>query len=178
MCHTHRTWGTCTIFPQCTSLLLFKLVHASCSLRWIKRSKLGSRLVSANLVAPAVLAKTVACDGAREVRSCLWPDAASVEVAAGSHTTTLPHCHTSTLPRSPKVGTSTSVSSRFWAASSDIGARARCSRPATSPMESGALAFRQGRALSAHYSGVDQVARADVGAGDLGSFNKSPPPTQ
>ena len=92
MCHTHRTWGTCTIFPQCTSLLLFKLVHASCSVRWIKRSKLGSRLVSANLVAPALLAKTVACDGAREVRSCLWPDAASVEVAAGSHTTTLPCC--------------------------------------------------------------------------------------
>ena len=110
---SHRTWGTCTIFPQCTPLLLFKLVHASCSLRWIKRSKLGSRLVSANLVAPALLAKTVACDGAREVRSCLWPDAASVQVAAGSHTTTLPHYHTSTLPRSPKVGTSTSVSSRF-----------------------------------------------------------------
>ena len=40
-----------------------------------------------------LLAKTVACDGAREVRSCLWPDAACVEVAAGSHTnTTLPHC--------------------------------------------------------------------------------------
>ena len=40
-----------------------------------------------------LLGKTVACDGAREVRSCLWPDAASVEVAAGSHTTTLPHYH-------------------------------------------------------------------------------------
>ena len=118
--HT-QDMGTCTIFPQCTSLLLFKLVHASCSVSSIKRSKQGSRLVSANLVAPALLAKTVACDGAREVRSCLWPDAACVEVAAGSHTTTLPHYHTSTLPRSPKVGTSTSVSSRFWAASSDIG---------------------------------------------------------
>ena len=57
-----------------------------------------------------LLGKTVACDGAREVRSCLWPDA-SVEMAAGSHTTTVPHYHT--LPRSPKVGTSTSVSSRF-----------------------------------------------------------------
>ena len=91
--HT-QDMGTCTIFPQCTSLLLFKLVHASCSVSSIKRSKLGSRLVSANLVAPAVLGKTVACDGAREVRSCLWPDAASVEVAAGSHT-----CHAATLPR-------------------------------------------------------------------------------
>ena len=179
MCHTHRTWGTCTIFPQCTSLLLFKLVHASCSVRWIKRSKLGSRLVSANLVAPACWAKRwLAMAPGKSVLACgrtllLWK---WLPVA------TLPHYHTATLPRCqgrPRWGRPPrSVLGSRQLLLTLGGARARCSRPATSPMESGALAFRQGRSLSAHYSGVDQVARADVGAGDLGSFNKSPPPTQ
>ena len=114
VCHTHRTWGTCTIFPQCTPLLLFKLVHASCSVRWLDQAfKTWEPSCLCQFSGACLLGKTVACDGAREVRSCLWPDAARVEVAAGSHTTTLPHYHTSTLPRSPKVGTSTSVSSRF-----------------------------------------------------------------
>ena len=78
--HTASPFQTCPRFVLCSLDQAFKTWEPSC-------------LVSANLVAPAVLGKTVACDGAREVRSCLWPDAASVEVAAGSHTTTLPHYH-------------------------------------------------------------------------------------
>ena len=180
MCHTPRTWGTCTIFPQCTSLLLFKLVHASCSLRWIKRSKLGSRLVSANLVAPACWAKRwLAMAPGKSVLAC----GRTLPVWKWLPVATLPHCHTTTLPPRCQGRPRWGRPPRSVLGSRQLlltlgGAPARCSRPATSPMESGALAFRQGRALSAHYSGVDQVARADVGAGDLGSFNKSPPPTQ
>ena len=108
---SHRTWGTCTIFPQCTSLLLFKLVHAPCSVRWIKRSKLGSRLVSANLVAPACWAKRwLAMAPGKSVLAC----GRTLPVWKWLPVATLPHYNTTTtLPRSPKVGTSTSVSSRF-----------------------------------------------------------------
>ena len=96
VCHTHRTWGTCTIFPQCTSLLLFKLVHASCSLRWIKRSKLGSRLVSANLVAPACWAKRwLAMAPGKSVLAC----GRTLLVWKWLPVATLPHYHTATLPR-------------------------------------------------------------------------------
>ena len=95
MCHTPRTWGTCTIFPQCTSLLLFKLVHASCSVRWIKRSKLGSRLVSANLVAPACWAKRwLAMAPGKSVLAC----GRTLPVWKWLPVATLPHCHTTTLP--------------------------------------------------------------------------------
>ena len=157
--HIASPFQTCPRFVLCSLDQAFKTWEPSCLCQFS---------------GACLLAKTVACDGAREVRSCLWPDAASVEVAAGSHTTTLPHCQG--RPRWGRPPRSVLGSGQLLLTLG--GARARCSRPATSPMESGALAFRQGRALSAHYSGVDQVARADVGAGDLGSFNKSPPPTQ
>ena len=101
---SHRTWGTCTIFPQCTSLLLFKLVHASCSVRWLDQAfKTWEPSCLCQFSGACLLAKTVACDGAREVRSCLWPDAAGVEVAAGSHTTTLPHFHTAKVAQGGDV---------------------------------------------------------------------------
>ena len=99
---SHRTWGTCTIFPQCTSLLLFKLVHASCSVSSIKRSKLGSRLVSANLVAPACWAKRwLAMAPGKSVLACgrtllVWKWL-PVATLPHFHTTTLPHYHTATL---------------------------------------------------------------------------------
>ena len=105
MCHSHTGHGGLAQFSLNAHRFSFSNLSTLRALfaGWIKRSKLGSRLVSANLVAPAVLAKAVACDGAREVRSCLWPDAASVEVAAGSHTTTLPHFHTAKVAQGGDV---------------------------------------------------------------------------
>ena len=92
--HT-QDMGTCTIFPQCTPLLLFKLVHASCSVRSIKRSKLGSRLVSANLVAPACWAKRwLAMAPGKSVLAC----GRTLPVWKWLPVATLPHFHTTTLP--------------------------------------------------------------------------------
>ena len=81
--HIASPFQTCPRFVLCSLDQAFKTWEPSCLCQFSGACLLG---------------KTVACDGAREVRSCLWPDAARVEVAAGSHTTTLPRCHTTTLP--------------------------------------------------------------------------------
>ena len=75
--HIASPFQTCPRFVLCSLDQAFKTWEPSCLCQFS---------------GACLLAKTVACDGAREVRSCLWPDAASVEVAAGSHTTTLPRC--------------------------------------------------------------------------------------
>ena len=108
-------------------------------------------------------AKMVARDGAREVPSCWWQ-----ECGAGTSSAKV-----------GKPGETTTVSVR-WQLLLTLGIAchlASCSRlldlVPTSPMESRALAFRQGRALSAHYSRCWWPGKGwtDVGR-DLGS-NKS-----
>ena len=170
--HTVRTWGTCTIFPQCTSLLLFKLVHASCSLRWIKRSKLGSRLVSANLVAPACWAKRwLAMAPGKSVLACgrtlpVWKWL-PVATPPHYHTTTLPHCQG--RPRWGRPPRSVLGSRQLLLTLG--GASARQGAPGRRPRR-----WNLELLLSAKVALfpliiaelVDQVARADVGAETLG----------
>ena len=102
--HTGGHGGLAQFSLNAHRFFLFKLVHASCSVRWLDQAfKTWEPSCLCQFSGACLLGKTVACDGAREVRSCLWPDAASVQVAAGSHTTTLPHFHTAKVAQGGDV---------------------------------------------------------------------------